>query len=85
MANAFNDFFTKIGPELIEEIPISKKPEGITHYLNDRIPYSFLISPTTPQEIIDINNVDGSKSSGPCSVPTKMLKLLVNGDINPIQ
>ena len=38
MANAFNDFFTKIGPKLDEEIPICKKPGGITHYLNDRIP-----------------------------------------------
>ena len=25
MANAFNDFFTKIGPELDEEMPICKK------------------------------------------------------------
>ena len=77
MANAFNDFFTKIGPKLNEEIPICNKPGGISHYLNDRISQSFLFSPTTPQEIIDIiNSLDGSKSSGPCTVPTKMLKLI---------
>ena len=77
MANAFNDFFTKIGPKLDEEIPICNKPGGISHYLNDRISQSFLFSPTTPQEIIDIiNSLDGSKSSGPCTVPTKMLKLI---------
>ena len=78
MANAFNDFFNKIGTKLDEEIPICKKPEGIIYYLSERIPYSFLIFPTTPLEIIDIiTNLDGSKSSGPCSVPTKMLKLVV--------
>ena len=52
----------------------------VYHYLNDRISQSFLFSPTTPpppQEIIDIiNSLDGSKSSGPCTVPTKMLKLI---------
>ena len=36
MANAFDDFFTKIGPKLDEEIPICNKPGGISHYLNDR-------------------------------------------------
>ena len=77
MANAFNDLFTKIGPKLDEKIPICNKPGGISHYLNDRISQSFLFSPTTPQEIIDIiNSLDGSKSSGPCTVPTKMLKLI---------
>ena len=78
MANAFNDFFTNIGAKLDEDIPICNKPGGMTHYLNDRNPYSFSISPTNPQEISDIiTNIDGSKSSGPCSVPTKMLKLVV--------
>ena len=78
MANAFNDFFTNIGPKLDEDIPICNKPGGMTYYLNGRNPYSFLISPTNTQEISDImTNIDGSKSSGPCSVPTKMLKLVV--------
>jgi hypothetical protein len=76
MSNAFNEFFTDIGPQLDKEIPISKRPGGSKLYLNPRIPHSFLISPTNPQEIIDIvNTLDESKSSGPCSVPTKLLKL----------
>ena len=78
MTTLFNDFFTNIGPKLDEDIPICNKPGGKTRYLNDRNPYSFLISPANPQEISDIiTNIDGSKSSGPCSVPTKMLKLVV--------
>ena len=79
MANTFNDFFTDIGPQLAKEIPQSKRPGGTILYLNPRIPHSFLISPTNPQEISDIiNMLDDSKSSGPCSVPTKLLKLARN-------
>ena len=75
MANAFNEFFTDIGPQLDREIPQCKKPGGINLYLKNIIPQSFLVSPTNPQEIIAIiNSLDETKSSGPCSVPTKLLK-----------
>ena len=79
MANTFNEFFTEIGPQLDKEIPQSKRPGGCKIYLNSRIPNSFLISITDPQEISDIiNNFDDSKSTGPCSVPIKLLKLARN-------
>ena len=40
---------------------------------------SFLISPTNDQEIRDIIlSLDDNKSFGPCSVPTKLLKLIAN-------
>ena len=59
MANAFNDFFTNVGPELDKEIPICKKPGANKLFLNDRIPHSFVISPTNAQEIYDIiKNLD---------------------------
>ena len=36
-----------------------------------------MISPTNPEEINDlINSLDDTKSCGPCSVPTKTLKLV---------
>ena len=70
MANTFNDIFTDIGPQLDKEIPQCKRPGGTKLYLNPRIPHTFLISPTNPQEISDIiSALDDSKSSGPCSVP----------------
>ena len=76
MANTFNGFFANIGPQLDKEIPLFKRPGGCKIYLNPRIPISFLASPTNPQEISDIiNTLDDSKSSGPCSVPIKMLKV----------
>ena len=72
-------FFTEIGPQLDKEIPQSKRPGGCKIYLNSRIPNSFLISTTDPQEISDIiNNFDDSKATGPCSVPIKLLKLARN-------
>ena len=77
MTNTFNDFFTEIGPQLDEEIPQSKRPGGCKIFLNSRIPNSFLISTTNPQEISDIiNHLDDSKATGPCSVPIKLLKLV---------
>ena len=77
MANAFNDFFTSIGPKLDEEISCPKRNRTPTYYLNSRIPLSFLISPTNPKEINEIIiSLDDSKSSGPCSIPTKVLKLV---------
>ena len=78
MAKTFNDFFTEIGPQLDKEIPQSKRPGGCNIYLNSRIPNSFLISTTNPQEISDIiNNFEDSKASGPCSVPIKLLKMML--------
>ena len=52
MANTFNDFFTNVGPNLDNEIP--KNPRDLTKYLKNRILDSFLIAPTTPNEISDI-------------------------------
>ena len=43
MANAFNDFFTKIGPELNQEISKTKSNRDPTIYLNSRVTSSFLI------------------------------------------
>ena len=79
MVNNFNNFFTNIGPELDEEIPISHRPGGPKCYLNQKIPHSFLIAPTNPQEISDIiDSLDESKSSGPCSILANLLKLAGN-------
>ena len=79
MANAFNDFFTKIGPQLDKDIPNPKRNRDPSFFLKSRVPYSFLISPTTPKEINDIiNTLDESKSSGPSCIPTKMLKVISN-------
>ena len=72
MANAFNDFFTKIGPTLDNDIPSSSNLRDPKVYLSSRIPQTLLLTPTTPQEIKDIiSALDESKSSGPLPIPTK--------------
>ena len=77
MANAFNEFFTGIGPALDKDIPHNHKPGGPTVYLKSRMILPFLISPTNPVEIETlINSLDDSKSSGPTSIPTRLLKLI---------
>ena len=77
MANAFNDFFTKIGPKLDKDIPPPRRDKNPTSYLKSRVYHPFLISPTNPNEINNIiNALDISKSSGPCSIPIKLIKLV---------
>ena len=84
MANAFNDFFTKVGPTLDNDIPNATNLRNPNIYLSTKIPHSLILSPTSPQEISNIINlIDESKSSGPSSIPTKVLKL-VNNQISPI-
>ena len=74
MANTFNEFFTDVGPNLDNEIP--KNPRNPIIYVTNRILDSFLIAPTTPNEISDIiGALDDTKSSGRCSIPTKFLKM----------
>ena len=79
MANAFNDFFTKIGTELDKEIPTINGNRDSKFYLKSRVPNSFLITPTDPSEIeLIIKDLNDSKSPGPCTIPTKMLKIISN-------
>jgi len=76
IATTFNNFFINVGPVLDKEIHVSATPNDYNKYLSSRITTSFITSPITPNEIIEIiNNLDDSKSIGPCSVPTKLLKI----------
>ena len=51
-------------------------------YLKNKLPHSFLITPTTPQEVFDlIDELDDNKLSGPCSIPSKFLTP-INGNIS---
>ena len=76
IATTFNNFFINVGPVLDKEIPVSVTPNEYKKYLSPRIPTCFITSPTTPNEIIEIiNNLDDTKSIGPCTVPTNLLKI----------
>jgi len=75
ISNAFNDYFTSIGKSVQSNIPSSIK--HFSNYLNDPNPNSLFIKPTDSTEILTIiNSLDLTKSSGPNSIPVRIMKLL---------
>ena len=75
IANAFNDYFSSIGSDTASAIPTVNTPFEIL--LNRQICNSFVIFPTSISEIENIiSNLNLSKSTGPFSIPTKLLKIL---------
>ena len=70
----FNNYFTKVGLNIDKDIP--KSYNSPTSYLKHRIQHDFVIAHTFEDEILQIlNNLDTNKSSGPSSIPAKLLKL----------
>ena len=61
-----------MGPETARTIPNVNRSH--TSYLRDRNSFSFLIAFISNDELIDtIKSLDSKKSSGPSSIPTKLL------------
>ena len=80
MANVFNNFFVSVSSQVCSEIPRTKKSP--LDYLKNRNMNSFFISPVTHSEIEDIIiALKNGKSTGPFSIPLKLLKL-VKSDIS---
>ena len=77
IANIFNNFFTSVAAKTKESIKYSHK--HFSNFLKNRSDDSFFLSPTDKYEIINIiSSLDPNKSTGPNSIPTKILKLLKN-------
>ena len=77
IANIFNNFFTSIAAKTKESIKYSHK--HFSNFLESRSDDSFFLSSTDKYEIINIiSSLDPTKSTGPNSIPTKILKLLKN-------
>ena len=75
IANIFNNFFTSVAAKTKERIKYSHK--HFSNFLKNRSDDSFFLSPTDKYEIINIiSSLDPIKSTGPNSIPTKILKLL---------
>ena len=75
IANEFNNFFSNIGPSTEKSIPINPnlKPKN---FLKNRIQLDFVVAHVSNEEVLEIiNNLDNS-STGPYSIPTKLLKLI---------
>ena len=69
----FNKFFTEIGTNIQNKILPTKK--YYTDYLLNPNKETFFITPTTDEEISDIiSDLNIRKSTGPNSIPTKVMK-----------
>ena len=74
MVENLNNFFTSIGKNLQKKIPPTKKT--FTDYLKTLNLEKFTKCLTSADEINDsICSLDSRKSIGPCSIPTKILKI----------
>ena len=75
MAEHFNNFFTSIGKKIQKSIPPTKK--HFSSFLKNTNNLNFFITPTTVEEVNDlISDLKANKSTGPSSLPTKIMKQL---------
>ena len=75
IANAFNDFFSAVAQKVQSKIKFSSK--SFSDFLPINIHESIILSQINEDEISKIiSSLNSSKSTGPNSIPTKILKLL---------
>ena len=75
IATAFNNYFSTVGLNIANSIPIVQT--CFETFLNAPLCHSFVLFPASTIEIEDeINKLNSCKSSGPFSIPTKLLKTL---------
>ena len=74
MATVFNNLFTNVSQKINQDIPRTRKsPLDYMPTANNK---SFFVSQVTPEEIeIIVGSLKNGKSSGPYSMPTKLLKI----------
>ena len=75
VANSFNSYFSSVADKIRSKIPESNK--HFTSFLKHPNLNSIFLSPVTPEEVQKIiHSMPLSKSSGPNSIPIKILKLV---------
>ena len=83
IAEGFNDFFSGIGPELANKIPMTDG--NYSDYLGDWTEENFIFGQVTPELVTEIAGKLKSKSScGPDNISTKLLKHILPLIIEPI-
>ena len=83
MAEHLNSFFTSISKNLQETISWTRKDNA--QYPKTPNKSNFLIKPINPEEICDIiKTLKNSKSTGPSSIPTKILKIIKKSISTPL-
>ena len=75
VANGFNNFFTSIADTVRSNIGPTNR--HFSHYLNNSNRNSIFLNRTSPAEVLlTINSLSSTKSSGPHSIPPKILHLI---------
>ena len=83
IATNFNSFFTNVGPNTENLIP--KVPNiSPSKFLRNRNQINFVIAHMANEEILDIINCLENKSTGPSSIPLKMLSVIPDLIIIPL-
>ena len=83
ITNAFNNFFTNIGPSLSKTIPQSKK--NFKNFLNNSSLNSFVLKPVTHDEVRKlISQLNNRKALGPTSIPVTILKDNIDVLVRPL-
>ena len=77
IANIFNNYFSTIGEKI--QAKIKDSPKKYTDYLTNENSDIFFLSPADKEEIkFILSSLDINKSTGPCSIPIKVLNMLKN-------
>ena len=83
IANNFNNFFANVGPTTEQSVP--KVPHiSPSFYLKNRVQFDFLITHISEQDILDIISALPIKSTGPASIPIKLLKIVADLIVVPL-
>ena len=83
LATDFNNFFVNVGPNTEASIP--KVPNiSPSKFLKNRNQINFVIAHISNEEILDIINSLENKTTGPFSIPVKLLSLIPDLIIIPL-
>ena len=83
IANKFNEYFSSVADLIRSKIPVSSK--SYTDYLKSPNANSFFMSPTNEKEVsLCISSLKSNKSTGPFSIPVKILQLIKNYISKPL-
>ena len=83
ITNNFNNFFANVGPDTEKTVP--KVPNmSPTMYLKNRNQFDLIVAHISEEEILDIINSLSNKSTGPASIPLRLLKIVADLIVIPL-
>ena len=84
MAEAYNNFFVNIGNMVEQKIPNSNV--NFSSYLKDSVPNSIFLRLVNDNEVLSmLQQLSSSKSCGPNSIPTNLLKTYAKFFVEPVR